>query len=92
VSTVVVQVDRDQEVIGTITREASERGITAASISLIGAVQQATLSVMKKDQPKTAHLREYDQPFELTGTVKITDGGGAPRPTGKGAGGVNVRR
>ncbi|MFB9360186.1 PPC domain-containing DNA-binding protein [Actinoplanes nipponensis] len=70
-----VQVSRNQEVIKTIAREASRRGITAASISLIGAVQRATVSVMKKDQPKTDYLREYDQPFELTGTGEITNDG-----------------
>jgi predicted DNA-binding protein with PD1-like motif len=70
-----VQVNRNQEVIETIAREASKRDITAASISLIGAVQQATVSVMKKDEPRVDHLREYDQPFELSGTGEITDDG-----------------
>jgi predicted DNA-binding protein with PD1-like motif len=74
-STVLVQVNRNQEVIETIAREASKRGINAASISLIGAVQQATVSVMKKDKPKVDYLRDYDQPFELTGTGEITDDG-----------------
>jgi DUF296 family protein family protein len=74
-STVLVQVNRDQEVIETIAREAAKRGITAAGISLIGAVQRATISVMKKDEPKTDYLREYDQPFELTGTGEITTDG-----------------
>lgn len=74
-STVLVPVNRDQEVIETIAREASKRGITAVSISLIGAVQRATVSVMKKDQPKTDYLREYDQPFELTGTREIIHDG-----------------
>lgn len=74
-STVLVQVYRGQEVIETIAREASKLGITAASISPIGAVQQATVSVMKKDQPKTDYLRDYDQPLEVTGTSEITDDG-----------------
>jgi predicted DNA-binding protein with PD1-like motif len=74
-SIVLVQVNRGQEVIDTITREAAKRRIATASISLIGAVQQVTVSVMKKDQPKVDYLREYDQPFELTGTGEITTDG-----------------
>lgn len=74
-STVLVQVNRGQEVIDTITREAAKRHISAASISLIGAVQEATVSVMKKDKPQVDYLREYDQPFELTGTGEITNDG-----------------
>jgi hypothetical protein len=58
-----------------VASRATPRPSPPASISLIGAVQQATVSVMNKDQPKTDYLREYDQPFELTGTGEITDDG-----------------
>ena len=72
--TFLVQVNRDQEVIDTIQRAVSERKIGNASITLIGAVQEVTISVMDKRNAKNDYLREYDQPFELTGTGEVADG------------------
>ncbi len=72
--TFVVQVDKGQEVLETVQAAISERGVTAASISLIGAVQEATVSVMPKNDGTSDHLRDYHQPFELTGTGEVVDG------------------
>ncbi|GGN10134.1 hypothetical protein GCM10010109_19710 [Actinoplanes campanulatus] len=70
-----VTVDGGEEVVGTIQAAVSERGVTAASITLIGAVQTATVSVMHREDPMIDRLRDYDQPFELTGTGEVVDGG-----------------
>ncbi len=69
-----IQVNKGQEVIDTIERDVAKRKIENASITLIGAIQEATVSVMKKDGAKSDYLREYDQPFELTGTGEVVDG------------------
>jgi predicted DNA-binding protein with PD1-like motif len=73
-TTFLVHVDKGQEVIETIQAAVTEKGISSATISLIGAVQTATVSVMAKNEALTDYLREYDQPFELTGTAEVTEG------------------
>lgn len=70
----IASVGRDQEVLDAITKQAAERGVTDAVLTLIGAVQECTVSVMPKGDPLDDILIDYDQPFELTGTGEITDG------------------
>ena len=71
----IVQVDRDQEVIATVTTAVRERGVrNGAIVSLIGAVQGCVVSVMPKGDPLDDILTTYDQPFEMTGTGEIVDG------------------
>ena len=69
-----VTVGKDQEVVETIQAAVTGLGITAGAITLIGAVQESTVSVMKKDDARTDYLRTYDQPFELTGAGEVVDG------------------
>jgi predicted DNA-binding protein with PD1-like motif len=69
-----VTVQKDQEVLETIQAAVTGLGITAGAITLVGAVQETTLSVMKRDDARTDYLRSYDQPFELTGTGEVVDG------------------
>jgi predicted DNA-binding protein with PD1-like motif len=69
-----VTVEKDQEVLETLNAAVTELGIRDGSITLIGAVQESTVSVMLKDNPLDDRLRSYDQPFELTGTGEIVDG------------------
>jgi predicted DNA-binding protein with PD1-like motif len=69
-----ITVTGGQEVLATVQARVAELGITAGAITLIGAVQTATVSVMAKTDALTDHLREYDQPLELSGTGEITDG------------------
>ncbi|MEU4159547.1 DUF296 domain-containing protein [Actinoplanes sp. NPDC026670] len=69
-----ITVEKDQEVLATIGAALAELGVTAGSMTLIGAVQTATVSVMKKDDALTDYLRTYDQPLELSGTGEIWDG------------------
>jgi predicted DNA-binding protein with PD1-like motif len=70
----VVQVGKGEEVLATITREVEARGVTQASVTLIGAVQTYCVSVMPKGDPLADILTEYDQPAELTGTGEVVDG------------------
>jgi uncharacterized protein len=72
--TFVVRLDKDQEVLQTVQTAVTEAGITAATVSLIGAVQEATVSVMPKADPLDDILTTYNQPFEVTGTGEVIDG------------------
>jgi predicted DNA-binding protein with PD1-like motif len=69
-----VTVERDQEVLETLSAAVADLGIRDGSVSLIGAVQECTVSVMHKDDALSDRLRTYDQPFELTGTGEVVDG------------------
>ncbi len=70
----VITVNRGEEVLDIIQATVTTTGVVAASITLIGAVQQATVSVMRKDDAHTDLVHSYDQPFELTGTGEVVDG------------------
>jgi len=70
----IASVGRDQEVLDAITKQAAERGVTNGVLTLIGAVQECTVSVMPKGDPLDDILTDFDQPFELSGTGEITDG------------------
>jgi predicted DNA-binding protein with PD1-like motif len=70
----IARVGRDEEVLESIAKQAAQRGVTDAALTLVGAVQECTLSVMPKGDPLDDILTDYDQPFELTGTGEITDG------------------
>jgi predicted DNA-binding protein with PD1-like motif len=74
VSVLLVTVGKDQEVLETVQAAVADLGIVAGAITLIGAVQESTISVMKKDDALADYLRSYDQPFELTGTGEVVDG------------------
>jgi predicted DNA-binding protein with PD1-like motif len=62
------------EVIDTITKAVAEAGITDASITLIGAVDEATISTMPRHDALTDLLTTYTEPLELTGTGEVVDG------------------
>lgn len=62
------------EVIDTITKAATQTGITDASITLIGAVDEATISTMPRHDAHTDNLTTYTEPLELTGTGEIVNG------------------
>lgn len=68
------EVKSGQEVVETLNAAVVDSGLKTGGILLIGAVQECTISVMRKDDPLTDLLRSYDQPFELTGTGEVVDG------------------
>lgn len=68
------EVKSGQEVVETLNAAVASSGIETGAIVLIGAVQECTVSVMRKNDALTDLLRDYDQPFELTGTGEIVDG------------------
>ncbi|BCJ39904.1 hypothetical protein GCM10010168_27630 [Actinoplanes ianthinogenes] len=69
-----ITANRGEEVLHTIQTAVTTGGVTAASITLIGAVHEATVSIMKKDDARTDLVESYEQPFELTGTGEVIDG------------------
>ena len=71
----VVSVERGQEVVETIAKACAERSVTNAAIaSLVGAVDQCTVSNMPAGDAYDDILTEYAQPMELSGTGEIRDG------------------
>ena len=70
----VVQVDKDEEVLGVIQDTVDRLGLGNAAITLIGAVNEAEVSVMAKTDESVDYLRRYSQPMELSGTGEVTDG------------------
>ncbi|MGK5681276.1 PCC domain-containing protein [Actinoplanes sp. URMC 104] len=72
--TYVVQVDKDQEVLRAVQEEVDKLGLGDAVITLIGAVNEAEISVMAKNDEGTDHLRRYAQPMELSGTGEVIQG------------------
>jgi dihydrofolate reductase/predicted DNA-binding protein with PD1-like motif len=69
-----VKVGRDQEVLATIGRAVARLGVTDAAITLVGAVHEARVSVMRKSDAFDDLVRDYAQPFELTGTGEVSGG------------------
>jgi len=74
VSTRVVQVNKDQEVLQVLQREVDRLTLSSAVITLIGAVSEAEVSVMAKDDESIDYVRRYSQPMELSGTGEVVDG------------------
>jgi predicted DNA-binding protein with PD1-like motif len=72
--TFVVQVDKGQEVVETLQAAVTERGLASAVVTLIGAVQTATVSVMPRNDASDDILTDYDAPFEVTGSGEVMDG------------------
>jgi uncharacterized protein len=73
-STRVIQVNKDQEVLRTVQEEVDKLGLGSAVITLIGAVDEAEVSVMAKDNESVDYVRRYLQPMELSGTGEVTEG------------------
>lgn len=70
-----ISVQPGQEVIETVTRELQMRAISnGAIVSLIGAVDSACISNMRKRDASADTLTEYEQPMEMSGTGEIRSG------------------
>ena len=67
-------VGKDEEVLTTLQAAVTAAGVEHGSVTLIGAVQECRVSVMRKSDALDDLIREYAQPFELTGTGEVTDG------------------
>lgn len=71
----VITVGKGQEVLETVAQECKNRGVTdAAVVSLIGAVEGATISVMAKDDAQVDKPFTFNEPLEITGSGEIFDG------------------
>jgi predicted DNA-binding protein with PD1-like motif len=73
-STYVLTVDKGEEVMEKLRELVKLSPVTQGSMTLIGAVHECTVSVMRKDNAQNDLLRSYDQPFELTGTGEVING------------------
>lgn len=64
-----------QEVLSAITTELERRGVgVGAIVSLVGAVDSCCVSTMAQADARSDILREYREPFELTGNGEVKDG------------------
>ena len=73
-TTYILQVDPGEEVMARLRTLVESLPVTQGSMTLIGAVQECTVSVMRKSDARDDLLRNYDQPFELTGTGEVVNG------------------
>ena len=72
----VIRMDRDEEVMETLTALCEREGIRLASVEAIGAVDRAVVGLYDVDK-KVFHRKEFQEPMELTsllGTVTEKDG------------------
>jgi predicted DNA-binding protein with PD1-like motif len=69
-----VQVNKDQEVLQVVQEHTDQLGLTSAVITLVGAVNEAEVSVMAKDDESVDYVRRYTQPMELSGTGEVIEG------------------
>jgi len=69
-----VKIEKDQEVLSTLGAAVADLGVTDGAITLIGAVHEARISVMRKSDALDDLIRDYAQPFELTGTGEVAEG------------------
>jgi uncharacterized protein len=69
-----VTISPGDEVIDQITRAVADAQITDATITLIGAVDEVTISTMPRHDALTDTLTTYTEPLELTGTGEVVDG------------------
>jgi predicted DNA-binding protein with PD1-like motif len=66
---------RDSDLMDSLTRQASDAGITdGAIVALIGAADSFTLSTMPPDDASRDVLTKYEQPAEMSGTGEIVNG------------------
>jgi predicted DNA-binding protein with PD1-like motif len=71
----VVNVHKGQEVLDTIGREVKDRGVTdAAIVSLIGATEGTTVSVMAYNDATNDMVTTYPDPLEISGTGEVHNG------------------
>lgn len=73
-TTRVVQVNKDEEVLQVVQEHVDQLGFDSAVITLIGAVNEAEVSVMAKDDESVDYIRRYIQPMELSGTGEVIEG------------------
>ena len=73
-TTRVVQVNKDEEVLRVVQEHVDHLGLDSAVITLIGAVNEAEVSVMAKGDESVDYIRRYTQPMELSGTGEVIDG------------------
>ena len=69
-----IVVSPGQEVLRTISDAVAASGVSDGSMTLIGAVDDATISTMAANDALTDTLTTYTEPLELSGTGEVVDG------------------
>lgn len=70
-----IEIKSGEEVLETLTRVLAEKKIQKGAIaSIIGAVEECTVSTMKKTDAKENLFTDYHEPLELSGTGEINEG------------------
>lgn len=70
------RIEPGQEVMAVLKEEFQKRNLQeGAIVSVIGAVDECCISNMPKEDAKKDILNQYKEPFELSGTGEIRDGG-----------------
>jgi predicted DNA-binding protein with PD1-like motif len=71
---IVIEV-HDDELLGSLARQAAELGVTdAAIVSLIGAADSFALSTMPENDPAKDVLTDFAVPAQMSGTGEIING------------------
>jgi uncharacterized protein len=75
VTLLVIEIANGEEVISRLTEELKLKGVVqAAIVSIIGAVDECTVSTMPKDDASRDLIRDYAEPLEMFGTGEVRDG------------------
>lgn len=70
-----LEIKAGEEIIESLTKQLAKKDIKDASIvSIIGAVDECSLSSMAKTDAKKVIAKDYHEPLELSGTGEIEDG------------------
>jgi len=69
-----IKIEKGQELITTLEKEFAKNNLSKGGFIVIGAVDEACISNMPKDDASQDILTEYKLPMELSGTGEIREG------------------
>ncbi|QNP66358.1 PCC domain-containing protein [Streptomyces genisteinicus] len=70
-----IEIPQDVEMMGRLTEELERRGVRDGAIaSVIGAVDECTVSTMPRGDASSDVLRTYTDPLEMFGSGEVRDG------------------
>jgi len=69
-----IKIEKDQELMAALEKEFIKNNLSEGGFTVIGAVDEACISNMPKNDASQDILTEYKMPMELSGTGEIRDG------------------
>ncbi|MFF3286472.1 PCC domain-containing protein [Streptomyces sp. NPDC003023] len=70
-----IEIPQNVEVMNRLTKELEQHGVTrGAIVSVIGAVDECTVSTMPREDASRDTLRTYTDPLEMFGSGEVRDG------------------